>query len=46
MTPGKSMQWLQDNMLPYFPVGVFKDPDIAETAAGLAPIPRRLGHAD
>ncbi|MDO4318586.1 MAG: thiamine pyrophosphate-dependent enzyme [Lachnospiraceae bacterium] len=25
MTPEKSMEWLEQNMLPYYPLGVFKD---------------------
>ena len=25
MTPDKSMQWLEENMKPYYPLGVFKD---------------------
>ena len=41
MSPVKSLDWLQQNMMPYFPVGVFKDPDIAETAQGLVPTPRK-----
>ena len=40
MTPAKSMEWLEKNMLPYYPLGVFKDPDIEETQAGLPPKPR------
>ena len=44
MTPVKSMEWLQKNMLPYYPLGVFKDPDIAHTAEGLPPLP--LPNAD
>ena len=48
MTPVKSMQWLQENMMPYYPLGVFKDPDIPKTAEGLVPTPikRRMPHAD
>jgi 2-oxoglutarate/2-oxoacid ferredoxin oxidoreductase subunit beta len=34
MTPVKSLEWLEQNMVPYFPLGVFKDPDT------------RPGHAD
>jgi 2-oxoglutarate ferredoxin oxidoreductase subunit beta len=41
MTPVKSMEWLQENMLPYYPVGLFKDPDIPETQEGLPPVPRQ-----
>jgi 2-oxoglutarate ferredoxin oxidoreductase subunit beta len=39
MTPYKSIEWLQENMLPYYPLGVFKDPDLPETQEGLVPIP-------
>jgi 2-oxoglutarate/2-oxoacid ferredoxin oxidoreductase subunit beta len=46
MSPVKSLQWLQEQMMPYFPIGLFKDPDIAETTAGLPPTPRRTRHAD
>ena len=48
MTPVQSLAWLQENMLPYYPLGVFKDPDIPETAQGLVPTPisRRTPHAD
>lgn len=31
-TPGEATQWLQDNLLPYYPLGCFKDP--AEAEAG------------
>ena len=41
MTPTKALQWLQDNMVPYYPIGVFKDPDLPETQQGLVPIPRK-----
>ena len=27
MTPVESMQWIRDNMLPYYPLGVYKDKD-------------------
>lgn len=46
MTPVKSLQWLEENMLPYYPLGVFRDPDIPETLAGLTPAPRRTRHAE
>ena len=48
MTPVQSLEWLQKNMMPYYPLGVFKDPDIPETAEGLVPVPikRRTPHAD
>ena len=41
MTPVQSLEWLQEHMMPYYPVGLFKDPDIEETAAGLPPVPRK-----
>ena len=25
MTPEKSMKWLEENMMPYYPLGVYKD---------------------
>ncbi|HAI52969.1 MAG TPA: 2-oxoglutarate oxidoreductase, partial [Firmicutes bacterium] len=25
MAPVKAMQWLEENMIPYYPLGVFKD---------------------
>jgi 2-oxoglutarate ferredoxin oxidoreductase subunit beta len=25
MTPAKSMEWLAENMIPYYPLGVYKD---------------------
>ena len=41
MTPVKSLEWVQQNMVPYYPIGVFKDPDLPETQAGLVPSPRK-----
>ena len=41
MSPVKALSWLQENMMPYYPIGVFKDPDLAETTAGLVPTPRK-----
>jgi len=41
MSPVKSLAWLEENMVPYYPVGVFKDPDVPETAEGLVPTPRK-----
>jgi 2-oxoglutarate/2-oxoacid ferredoxin oxidoreductase subunit beta len=46
MSPVKALEWLQENMMPYYPIGLFKDPDIAETTVGLTPTPRRKLHAD
>jgi 2-oxoglutarate ferredoxin oxidoreductase subunit beta len=25
MTPEKALKWLEENMLPYYPLGVYKD---------------------
>ena len=25
MTPSKALQWIDDNMIPYYPLGVYKD---------------------
>jgi 2-oxoglutarate ferredoxin oxidoreductase subunit beta len=25
MSPEKALDWLQDNMIPYYPLGVYKD---------------------
>jgi 2-oxoglutarate ferredoxin oxidoreductase subunit beta len=44
MSPVKALGWLQENMMPYYPIGVFKDPDLPETAAGLVPSPRKMLH--
>jgi 2-oxoglutarate ferredoxin oxidoreductase subunit beta len=41
MTPIKSIEWLQEHMMPYYPIGVFKDPDLEETQEGLVPTPRK-----
>ena len=35
----RRLEWLEENMLPYYPLGVFKDPDLPETQEGLVPIP-------
>ncbi len=44
--PVKSLKWLQDNMIPYYPLGVFKDPDIDASLTGQTPRPWRESHAD
>jgi 2-oxoglutarate ferredoxin oxidoreductase subunit beta len=46
MSPIKALRWLEDNMMPYYPIGLFRDPDLEETQAGLPPRPRRAFHAD
>ena len=28
LTPPKAMQWLEDNMIPYYPLGVFREPEV------------------
>lgn len=33
MTPRDALQWLRDNMLPYYPLGVYKDTSAAEKEA-------------
>jgi len=30
MTPGDALQWLRDNMMPYYPLGIYKDIDVQE----------------
>ncbi|MCL2105746.1 MAG: thiamine pyrophosphate-dependent enzyme [Oscillospiraceae bacterium] len=32
MSPGKSLEWLRENMLPYYPLGVYKDKFAGEVA--------------
>jgi len=27
MDPNKALQWVSDNMQPYYPLGIFKDPE-------------------
>ncbi len=46
MSPIKALEWLEQNMLPYYPLGVFKDPDFEETQMGLVSDPRRKLYAD
>ena len=42
MTPQKSFEWMRENMLPYYPLGVYKDvkaegfADVYEAAAARA----------
>ncbi|MDR3239481.1 MAG: 2-oxoglutarate oxidoreductase [Clostridiales bacterium] len=33
LSPGKSMEWLQDNMIPYYPLGVYRDMGAKEGGA-------------
>ena len=42
MTPVQSLKWLQEKMMPYYPLGVFKDPDIEATQEGLPPAPTTM----
>ena len=30
MSPGEAIEWLEQKMLPYYPLGVFKDPEEPE----------------
>ena len=46
MTPVKSLRWLQDTMMPYYPLGVFKDPDMDESLTSKLPMPWRENHAE
>ena len=48
MTPIKSLDWLQKNMVPYYPMGIFRDPDINDGTPAQIPIPatKRLGAND
>ena len=46
MTPIKSLKWLEDNMLPYYPLGVFKDPDQQDRGDGQVPMPWRDSDAE
>jgi len=46
MTPAKAMRWVQDNMVPYYPLGVFKDPDEPDLAESRTPLPWRDNHAE
>ena len=32
MTPVNALKWLEDNMLPYYPLGVYKDRDAQKEA--------------
>ena len=32
MTPDKALKWLEDNMIPYYPLGVYKDRSAAKEA--------------
>ena len=45
ITPVKSLRWLEENMLPYYPLGVFKDPDCQERCDSQVPTPWRDSHA-
>jgi 2-oxoglutarate ferredoxin oxidoreductase subunit beta len=43
MTPVKSVEWLQENMVPYYPLGVFRDPDVNDGQALQIPTPEPRG---
>lgn len=34
LTPGEATKWLETNLLPYYPLGVFKDPHTSEAPDG------------
>lgn len=46
MTPVKALEWLQDNMVPYYPLGLFKDPDQEDRANAQVPQPWRDSDAE
>ena len=46
MSPVKAVQWLQEKMVPYYPLGVFKDPDLMGGQGSSVPISRRTLRAD
>lgn len=46
MTPVKALDWLQDNMVPYYPLGLFKDPDQQDRANAQVPQPWRDSDAE
>ncbi len=35
MTPSKALQWVEDNMIPYYPLGVYKDRSAQKEAQGV-----------
>jgi 2-oxoglutarate ferredoxin oxidoreductase subunit beta len=39
VTPAKALEWLHTTMLPYYPLGVFRDPDISDGQAARIPLP-------
>jgi len=45
MTPAKALDWLHENMLPYYPLGVFKDPDQGDGQAAIPQPDPRSSHA-
>ena len=28
LTPPKAMEWLRENMIPYYPLGVYREPEV------------------
>ena len=45
MTPVKSLRWVEETMLPYYPLGVFKDPDQLDRCESQVPTPWRNSNA-
>jgi 2-oxoglutarate ferredoxin oxidoreductase subunit beta len=43
MSPVKALEWLQANMVPYYPLGLFRDPDVNDGEATQIPIPNPEG---
>ena len=41
MAPTKALNWLKNTMIPYYPLGLFKDPDQPERAEAQVPQPWR-----
>ena len=35
MTPSNALKWVEDNMLPYYPLGIYKDKSAAKEAEGV-----------
>ena len=35
MTPSKALKWVEDNMIPYYPLGIYKDRSAQKEAQGV-----------